>query len=814
MTGSFALAALSLALALGAGGWVVAQYRRLRSERDRLLEVEQTLQHDAARLRVMLEQLPAVVWTTDALLEFTSSRGAALVGLGLQPDQAVGQTIFEYFGTDDEEFPAIVAHRQAIAGKSLAFELEWGGQSFHSLVEPLRDDDGAVIGTVGVALDVTEVRASEAALRASEERYRDFLAHSSEGIWRLELDEPMPVSLPLGEQVQFLYEHGHFAECNNALSFMVGLESPSQLVGATLERLLPKDDPQVLEQLQRFAKSDYDLEEAEIEEVDWRGRSRFHQINLTGILEDRFLVRLWGTHRDVTDHRRAEQALRSSEERYREIFEGSLDTVFISTPEGHLLDINPAGLRLLGYDSKEELLQVDIEELYVDPEVRQSALDKLGQQGFVRDFELRLRRQDGSQVTVLETTAAVRSESGDLYALRGMLRDVSEQRALEEQLLRSQRMEAVGRMAGGVAHDFNNLLTVINGRSDLLRSQLEPGSPLVAEVDEIKAAGDRAAALTRQLLVLSRRRSTSPQAINLNDLVQNMENLLRRSIGEQVELVAHFDQSLANVKADPGQMEQVILNLALNARDAMPRGGRLVIDTANVTVSPGSALALYGLDPVPYVFLRFEDSGTGIDPGIRGQIFEPFFSTKDPAEGTGLGLATVYGIVQQSNGHIRVDSEPGRGACFEVYLPAVSEPVEPVQEEVVEPSSPSGSETVLLVEDEAAVRGLLRRFMDGKGYRVLEAADGEEALKVVESEAGQIDLLLTDLVMPGMGGFELAHRLEAKLPDVRILFMSGYSEGAEAFFNSGLVSDAKNFLQKPFSTDLLAQRLREVLDSH
>jgi len=814
LTGSFALTALSLALALGAVGWAVAQFRRLRRERDRLLEVEQTLQHDAARLRVMLEQLPAVVWTTNAQLEFTSSRGAALVGLGLQPDQAVGQTIFEYFGTDDEEFPAIVAHRQAIAGESLAFELEWGGQSFHSLVEPLRDDDGSVIGTVGVALDVTEVRASEAALRASEERYRDFLAHSAEGIWRLELDEPMPVSLPLAEQVEFLYEHGHFAECNSALSFMVGLESPSQLVGATLERLLPKDDPQVLEQLHRFAKSDYDLEEAEIEEVDRRGRSRFHQINLTGILEDRFLVRLWGTHRDVTDHRRAEQALRSSEERYREIFEGSLDTLFISTPEGHLLDINPAGLRLLGYDSKEELLQVDIEELYVDPEVRQSGLDRLGQEGFLRDFELRLRRKDGSQVTVLETTAAVRSESGDLYALRGMLRDVSEQRALEEQLLRSQRMEAVGRMAGGVAHDFNNLLTVINGRSDLLRSQLDPGSPLVAEVDEIKAAGDRAAALTRQLLVLSRRRSTSPQAINLNDLVQNMESLLRRSISEQVELVAHFDQNLANVKADPGQMEQVILNLALNARDAMPRGGRLVIDTANVTVSPGSALALYGLDPMPYVFLRFEDSGTGIDPGIRGQIFEPFFSTKDPAEGTGLGLATVYGIVQQSNGHIRVDSEPGRGACFEVYLPAVSETVEPLQEKVVEPTSPSGSETVLLVEDEAAVRGLLRRFMDGKGYRVLEAADGEEALKVVESEGGRIDLLLTDLVMPGMGGFELAHRLEAKLPEVRILFMSGYSEGAEAFFNSGLVSDAKNFLQKPFSTDLLAQRLREVLDSH
>ena len=814
MTSSFALAVLSLVLALGAVGWAYLGYRRLRRERNRLLEVEQALRHDAARLRVMLEQLPAVVWTTDAGLEFTSSQGAALTGLGLQPNQAVGQSIFEYFGTDDEDFPAIKAHRRALEGESLAFELDWRGQSFHSLVEPLRQSDGTIVGAVGVALDVTEVRTSEAALRASEERYRDFLAHSSEGIWRLELDEPMPVSMPLDEQLEFLYEHGRFAECNSALSFMVGLESPSQLVGATLERLLPQDDPQVLEHLRVFVKCDYDLEEAEIAELDRRGRARFHQINLTGILEDRFLVRVWGTHRDITDHRRAQQALRASEERYREIFEGSLDTLFISTPEGHLLDINPAGLRLLGYDSKEELLKVDIEELYVDPDVRQSGLDRLAKEEFLRDFELRLRRKDGSQVTVLETTTAVKGESGELFALRGMLRDVTEQRALEEQLLRSQRMEAVGRMAGGVAHDFNNLLTVINGRSDLLRSQLEPGSPLVAEVDEIKAAGERAAALTRQLLVLSRRRTTSPQAVNLNELVKNMENLLRRSIGEQIELVAHFDPDLANVKADPGQIEQVILNLALNARDAMPRGGRLVIDTTNVSVTQGSALALYGLTPGPYVFLRFEDTGTGIDPGIRGQIFEPFFSTKDPAEGTGLGLATVYGIVQQSNGHVRVESEPGRGACFEVYFPAVSDPVESPRKPVVVPTSPSGSETVLLVEDEAAVRGLLRRFMDGKGYRVLEAADGEEALSVVESEAGRIDLLLTDLVMPGMGGFELAHRLEAKLPEVKILFMSGYSEGAEAFFNSGLVSDARNFLQKPFSTDLLAQRLREVLDSH
>jgi len=812
LTALLSLEGLCLAAAVGAVGWAVVQFLRQRREKERLQEIERILQRDTARLRVMLEQLPAVVWTTDSRLEFTTSQGAALAGLGLQPDQAVGQSIFEYFGTDDEEFPPIKAHRQALAGTPVAYEMEWGGQSFHSLVEPLRADDGSIVGTVGVALDVTEIRTSEAALRASEERYRDFLAHSSEGIWRLELDEPMPVSLAVDEQVEFLYEHGHFAECNHALSFMVGLESPSQLVGATLGRLLSQDDPQILDHLRLFMTSDYDLEAAEIEGVDRQGRSRCHQINLTGILQDQRLVRLWGTHRDVTDHRRAEQALRASEERYREIFEGSLDTLYISTPEGQLLDINPAGLRLFGYDSKEELLQVDLEELYIDPGARQRSLEALSQKGFLRDYELRLRRKDGSQATILVTTTAVEDESGNLYALRGMLRDVTEQRALEEQLLRSQRMEAVGRMAGGVSHDFNNLLTVINGRSDLLRAQIDPGSPLAAEVDEIKAAGERAAALTRQLLVLSRRRSSFPQAINLNDLMQNMENLLRRSVGELVELVADFDQEIASVKADPGQMEQVILNLALNARDAMPRGGRLVIGSSNVSVAPGSALANFGLDPGAYVLLRCEDDGTGIDPSIQGQIFEPFFSTKDPSEGTGLGLSTVYGIVQQSGGYIRVESELGRGACFEVYLPAVSEPVEPSAKEVVEPTSPSGTETVLLVEDEDAVRGLLRRFMDAKGYRVLEASDGEEALKVVDEESGQIDLLFTDLVMPGMGGFELAHRLEAKLPEVKILFMSGYSEGADAFFKSGLVSDARSFLQKPFSTDLLAQRLREVLD--
>jgi PAS domain S-box-containing protein len=804
------------AVLLAALFWVRLRWRSAGESRETAGSalVDEELRRNEARLRVMLEQLPAVVWTTDRHQRFTSSVGVGLAGLGLKPNEAVGQSLFEYFGTEDEEFPPIAANRRALAGESVAYELEWAGQSYHSLVEPLRDVRGDVVGTVGVALDVTEARDSERALRDSEERYRGFLTHTAEGIFRFELESPIDVELSVDEQVDRLYRNIYLAECNDAYARMCGEWSAVDLLGVKLDRILPESAPANREKLRAFIESGHELSETEIERLDRNGRTRHYEMTLTGIVEDGQLLRIWGTQRDVTAHKRAEQAVRASEERYRELFEESLDTLFISTVEGHLVDINPAGLRLLGYRNKKELLQVDIEqELYLNPEDRARAVELLHREGSVRDFEIQLKRKDGTVLVVLETTSAMRDPEGRVYAFRGMLRDVTQQRALEEQLLRSQRMEAVGRMAGGVAHDFNNLLTVINGRSDLLRLQLEPGSPLAAEVDEIKAAGERAAALTRQLLVLSRRRLGQPQAINVNKLVTSMENLLRRSVGERTELVTRLDSNLANIKADPGQLEQVILNLALNARDAMPHGGRLVIVTANATIEPASSLTMLGLKPGPYVSLRVEDTGVGIDPNIRGQIFEPFFSTKDPAEGTGLGLSTVYGIVHQCGGHVRVESEPGRGARFEIYLPAVAEAVEEPAEKRTKLVSPGGSETILLVEDEAAVRGLLRRFLDSQGYRVLEAADGEEALRIANTGAESIDLLLTDLVMPGLGGFELARRLKAAKLDLEILYMSGYSEGADGFLDSGLVADPKRFLQKPFSTDVLAHRLREILGS-
>jgi PAS domain S-box-containing protein len=664
-----------------------------------------------------------------------------------------------------------------------------------------------------VALDITELVASERALRQSEERYRDFLAQTSEGIWRLELAQPMSLDLSEEEQIEFFYRYGTLAECSDAFAHMYGLAAASVLVGARLDEILPRSDPRNHEHLRTFVRRGYSLADATSSERDDKGRQRFFVNTLTGIVESAHLVRLWGTKRDVTEHEEAERALRASEERYRELFQDSQDTIFISTPEGRIIDINPAGLVLLGFERKEDLLQVNIaQELYQDPSDRQRMLELMAKQGYCRDYELHLKRRDGSHLRVLETTTAVKDAEGRVIALRGVLRDVTQQRQLEQQLLRAQRMEAVGHLAGGVAHDFNNLLTVINGRSDLLRTLLEPGSPLVREVDEIKEAGKRAAALTRQLLILSRRQLSSPAAVNLNQIIGSVENLLRRSIGERVELVTRLEPKLANIKADPSQVEQVLLNLALNARDAMPRGGRLMIETENVQVSTGSSLHAIGLDLGLHVLLRVEDTGVGIDSRLLEQIFEPFVTTKGPGEGTGLGLSTVYGIVQQSNGQIRVDSEPGRGACFEIFLPSVDEAVEEEGEPPDDQESPRGSETILLVEDEAAVRSLLRRFLEGQGYRVLEAGDGEVGLEQAEKREGEIDLLLTDLVMPGMGGFELARRLESRWPEIRILFMSGYSEDAVGMMDNEPLMDASNFLQKPFSTDLLARRVRAILE--
>ncbi len=386
----------------------------------------------------------------------------------------------------------------------------------------------------------------------------------------------------------------------------------------------------------------------------------------------------------------------------------------------------------------------------------------------------------------------------------------SERRILEEQARQSQKMEAVGTLAGGVAHDFNNMLTAIIGNAELLRSDdLNLTDRQRAEVEEIRKASERATSLTQQLLAFGRRQMLAPEVVDLNASVAEMQKLLRRLIGEDVELITELDSALGSVKADPAQIDQVIMNLAINARDAMPEGGEIRIGTANADVDEAEAQVQDGMVPGRYVMLVVSDTGSGMDAETREKIFEPFFTTKDTGAGTGLGLSTVYGIVKQSDGFIGVDSEPGHGTTFKIYLPRVDEPIEPPEPSTV--ISLQGMETVLLVEDEEMLRALARQVLQRNGYRVLEASGGPEAVEIFERHEGPINLLLTDVVMPKMSGHELAQRLTMLSPELKVLYISGYAE--QELVGRGLSSNSWALLQKPFTPDALARRVRELLDS-
>ena len=426
-------------------------------------------------------------------------------------------------------------------------------------------------------------------------------------------------------------------------------------------------------------------------------------------------------------------------------------------------------------------------------------------------LEYRVRRSDGKYLDVADRGYFVSDERGRPQRVVGFVVDVSDRKHLEDQLRQAQKMEAVGTLAGGIAHDFNNLLTVIGGYSVIHLDRLETNDPLRRDLEEIKKASDRAAALTRQLLAFSRRQVLQPQVLNLNDVVANLEKMLRRLIREDIDLVMHLDPSIESVKADPGQIEQVIMNLVVNARDALPNGGRVTIETANVLLDesyPGSHL---GASNGPHVMLAVSDTGCGMDFDTKQRAFEPFFTTKPQGEGTGLGLSTVYGIVKQSGGNIYVYSEPGAGTSVKVYFPQVHARAASARDDQAQASPAGGNETILLVEDEEMVRSLARRILQGCGYTVLEAPNGLEALDLVREHAGTIDLVLTDVMMPVMGGFELVIKLIGDRPHIKALYMSGYTD--QGLAHNGELNPAVAYLQKPFTPGVLAQSVREVLDA-
>jgi PAS domain S-box-containing protein len=512
--------------------------------------------------------------------------------------------------------------------------------------------------------------------------------------------------------------------------------------------------------------------------------------------------------RDITLQKQAAESI----QKLARAVEQAKSAIFMTDPDGSITYANPAFEETYAYSMRQALGKT--------PRILKSGRHD---EAFYESFWRRLlagesvreefvnRTRDGRLVTVDASVSPVLDAQGRRTGFIAVHEDITARRQLEDQLRQAQKMEAVGQLAGGVAHDFNNLLTAILGYAELLASKLPADSGLQGEIGEIREAGQRAASLTRQLLAFSRKQVLAPVVLRLNDLVENVEKMLRRVIGEDVQLVTRLDPAGGNVRADPGQLEQVIVNLAVNARDAMPNGGTLTIETAGVELDGSYAERHAMVPPGRYTMLAVGDTGVGMDVATRERIFEPFFTTKEKGKGTGLGLSTVYGIVKQSAGYIWVYSEPSVGTTFKVYLPRVEEAASAIPVRSMESPVAPGTETILLVEDEPAIRALSRRVLETSGYRVLDSGRGTDALERARAEKEPIDLLLTDLVMPNMGGAELASRLQELHPEIRVLFMSGYTD--DAVVRSGLLGTGRAFLQKPFTPQNLARKVRELLDA-
>jgi PAS domain S-box-containing protein len=511
----------------------------------------------------------------------------------------------------------------------------------------------------------------------------------------------------------------------------------------------------------------------------------------------------------MTERKAAEAALSVSEAHYRLLFERNPAPLWVYDIETlAFLAVNEAAVRHYGY-SREEFLGLTLEDIRPAedvPRLRDQVANR--EEGLVEAGEWRHRKKDGTIIHV-EITRHALTFAGRAAALAIAL-DVTRRKSLESQLLQAQKMEAIGRLAGGVAHDFNNLLTIIFGSSDVLLEDLSRDYRHRAEVEEIMKAARRAASLTRQLLAFSRRQLLELQVLDLNALVANLEGMLRRLIGEDVEFRTVLTPARGTVLADPGQLEQVIMNLAVNARDAMPQGGKLTVETAAADLDESSAQAHIPVIAGSYMMLAVSDTGAGMDAETKARLFEPFFTTKEKGKGTGLGLATVYGIVKQSGGYIWVYSEPRHGTTFKIYLPRIEADPEPLAPKAA-PVSLRGSETVLVVEDEEAVRSLIRTVLETRGYVVIAAEAGEEALRLANAHDGVIHLLVTDVVMPGMSGRDLAQHLAPVRREMKALYLSGYTD--DAIVQHGVLEPGIAFLQKPFMPQELARKVREVLDA-
>jgi len=762
----------------------------LRSARESLRESE-------ARYRRLFESV------TDAILVVTSERvildcnSAFLRLTGYAREDAVGQCTSMLYAAP-EEFARVGRELAALQEPHVVRQGEMrrkDGSTFTVEVTlyPVVADGSAGPGWIGFIRDVSERRHAEEALR----RLAAVVESSEDAILSQTLDGTV-TSWNAGAERLYGYAAG-------------------EILGRSVLTILPPERAEELAPvLLRVARGEaVDHHET----VGLRKDGRRVDVSLTVSPLRDAAGRTVGASviaRDITEARTAEHALAASEALLRQVLETLPVGVWIADHRGRLTVGNPAARRIWegarnvgpeGYAQYKGWWSETGEPMRPDEWALARAITR-GETSL--DELVDIQCFDGSRKTILNSAAPIRGARGEVLGAIVVNQDVTERRRLEQQFLQSQKMEAVGRLAGGVAHDFNNLLSVILGYGELVLRRLPAGDPAREKVEQMVRAAERGAGLTRQLLSFSHRKVGQATTLDVNRVVGDMDKMLRRLIGEDVELVTTLERGLGCVRADPGQVEQVVVNLAVNARDAMPRGGRLTIETANVELDAEYAESHLGVSPGAYVMLVVSDTGHGMDAATLAHAFEPFFTTKERGKGTGLGLATVYGIVQQAKGYVWVYSEPGMGTRFKIYLPRVDGSAEP--HAAARPAVPcvSGRETLMVVEDEPVLRALISEALQAAGFNVLCAKDGDEALGLARAHTGQVDLLLTDVVMPGRSGPDVAARLRELHPALKVVFMSGYT--GEVLNQHGALEGAQ-FLEKPFSPDTLSRRLRDVLDA-
>lgn len=692
--GKYIDVSLTISPVKNSDGELVGVSKIVRDISDRK-QIEAKVFENERRLHLITDSIPAMVSYIDDEHRYRFVNREFLNWWSLFEKDVIGKKMPEIIGA--EAYQTLLPRIEAVfAGEEQNFEQPVNYKNLdlryiRANYVPDFDAQGKVRGYYALVVDISEHKTAEEALRQSEERYRVFIEQSSEGIWRLELDEPIPIDLEINEQIELIFRNGYLAECNNAMAHQYGFENSVELVGKRLGEFLLTDNEHNRAHLRKFIEADYHLSDDESIEMRKDGNDVYFSNNMVGIVEDGNLVRAWGTQRDITATKQAQQAFQES----------------------------------------------------------------------------------------------------------------------EAQLRQSTKIEAIGRLAGGIAHDFNNFLAVIMLHVDMLNLQLPPESPLRFRISEIKSVTNNAAEMVRQLLAFGRKTTLQPHPVVLNQVVKEFVKILRPIVGEDIEIQLNLESELGVCFVDPNQIIQVLMNLAVNARDAMPSGGVLKVETKNTNIDRNSRRHK-AQPPASYIELCVTDNGIGMESRIQERIFEPFFTTKESGKGTGLGLATVYGIVKQSNGFIWVESELGKGTQFRVQFPRIDQPAMIVKKETPE-TILRGNETILLVEDEEKIRRAAVEVLVVLGYQVLEAKHGEEAIQIAENYTKPIHLLLTDVVMPKMNGRDLSVKVKQIHPETAILFMSGYDD--EIIARHGILEDNVQFIGKPFSPGKLALKVRESLEN-